>query len=145
MLKLQTILDNYKEWETLIDDRFGRRLCNFLTPEQAEKINFILSSELAQKPWTEENVKEQLKQDVEFAWEKACNGRGISSALMVDVVSKWCKVLENGLQPGEYEDYGKEFLSKVDRLYGWGITKEDVKQEGYALEQILGGQEVKKL
>ena len=38
MKTLQEILDNYKEWEMFLDDRFGARLCSFLTVEQAKAI-----------------------------------------------------------------------------------------------------------
>lgn len=135
MLKLNTILTNYSEWKTELDDRFGRRLCAFLDEDQMHQIGFKYSdgATMPEKlEWTEENVLKQLKEDVEFGWEKACNGRGISSSLMVDVIQKWCNVLENGLKyDPSYTDYGKEFIHSVDSLYGWHLTDKDVAEDGY--------------
>lgn len=37
MKSINEIIENWKEWETFLDDRFGKRLCDFLTVEQAEK------------------------------------------------------------------------------------------------------------
>ena len=42
MKQLSEILENYEEYETFLDDRFGRRLCMFLTKEQMRKIGFRL-------------------------------------------------------------------------------------------------------
>ena len=86
MKTLQEILDNYNKYETSLEDRFGRRLCEFLTVEQMEQIGFELEDEYKEihkpKEWTEENIIAQLKEDVLFGWEKACDERGISSGLM---------------------------------------------------------------
>lgn len=40
MKTLNEILDNYKDYEIFLDDRFGVRLSQFLTEEQLEKIGF---------------------------------------------------------------------------------------------------------
>lgn len=126
MITLNEIIDNYQAWETPIDDRFGRRLVQFLTEEQCNKIGFELVEPTKHQiiEYNEHNVLKQLKEDLEFAWEKACGERSISASLMVDVVEKWCKVLGNKLRAGYYEDYGKEFLRKVNDFYGWNLTKE---------------------
>lgn len=154
MIELNTIIDNYSSWETPLDDRFGSRLCQFLTVEQCEKIGFEIIDPKKHKikDWNETNVLEQLKKDVEFGWEKACFERGISSSLMVDVIEKWCKVLGNGIKCEPYEDYGKNFIHHVDKHYGWHLTDIDVSDgksiTEYALEQLstaecikLGGEE----
>ncbi len=126
MKTIQSILDNYKRYETFLDDRLGRRLCEFLTEEQAAKIGFFKQEGAVwetPKDWTEENVLVQLKEDVAFGWEKACAERGISSNLMFDTVVAWCKILENGLDYcAVYAPYGKPFFKKVDQYYDWGIT-----------------------
>lgn len=109
----QEIINNYKEWETFMEDRFGSRLCQFLTDEEVEKIGFSVKEEYKGKreikEWTRENMLAQLKEDVDFGFEKALNKRGISSSLMFDVVLKWNKVLEEGLEDwneDEYANYG---------------------------------------
>lgn len=128
MKALQEILSNYKEWEIELDDRFGVRLCSFLTVEQAETIGFRFKPEYATThkplPWTRENVLAQLKKDVEFGFEKALNKRGISSGLMFDVVSKWNKVLEEGLEDFSEDNYAQYGLplfkaTAVDKI---GLT-----------------------
>lgn len=80
MKKIKEILDNYKEYEVFLDDRFGVRLCQFLTIKEMAQLGFSYNDkekEKAHKPkeWTEENILAQLKEDVEFGWEKACDER----------------------------------------------------------------------
>lgn len=118
MKTLQEILDNYNKYETFLEDRFGRRLCEFLTIEQMEQIGFELEDEYKEihkpKEWTEENIIAQLKEDVLFGWEKACDERGISSSLMYEVVLTWCKVLENEFSYfNNYSPYGKPLFEAV--------------------------------
>lgn len=122
MKTINEILENYKDYEIFLEDRFGARFCYFLTPEQMEKIGFSLNDEYKDKyvpkEWTEENVIEQLKQDVLFDWEKACDERGISADLMYEVVKSWCKVLENDLQYfSDYSPYGKPLFKAVAQKY----------------------------
>jgi hypothetical protein len=126
MKTIEEILNNYEiEWETPIDDRFGARLCQFLTEEQMESIGFSMreyKEQYVPKEWTRENILEQLKDDVEFGFEKALDQRGISSGLMFDVVRKWNKVLEEGLEDwGEehYAMYGLPLFKATAVKYGW--------------------------
>ena len=123
MKAINEILENYKEYEVFLDDRFGARFSCFLTPEQMEKIGFSLNDaykdKYVPKEWTEENVVNQLKEDVLFGWEKACDGRGISANLMYEVVKSWCKVLEDDLQYfSDYGPYGKPLFKAVAQKYG---------------------------
>lgn len=127
MKTIEEILKNYKEeWATFLDDRFGARLCQFLTEEQMESIGFSMKEEYkgqhVVKEWTRENILEQLKDDVEFGFEKALNRRGISSGLMFDVVRKWNKVLEEGLEDWDedhYAMYGLPLFKATAVKYGW--------------------------
>lgn len=126
MKTLQEILDNYKEWEVFLDDRFGKRLCSFLTVEQGKAIGFMFTPEYEAThkplPWTRENILAQLKEDVAFGFEKALNKRGISSGLMFDVVSKWNKVLEEGLEnfsEDDYAQYGLPLFKATAVKYGF--------------------------
>ena len=128
MKTINEILENYEEYGTFIVDRFGARLCDFLTVEQAEKIGFSLKDEYKDKhvpkEWTEENIIEQLKEDILFGWEKACNERGLSSDIMYDVVKTWCKVLENEYEDfDDYAPYGKPLFKAVAQKYN--IALED--------------------
>lgn len=108
MKTLNEILDNYKDYEVFLDDRFGARLSQFLTQEQLEKIGFKWNSEEPYpepKEWTRENILAQLKQDVEFGFEKALDRRGISASLMFYVVLHWNQVLEEGLEDYSEDNY----------------------------------------
>lgn len=105
MKTLNEILDNYKDYAVVLDDRFGSRLAKFLTEEQLEKIGFKYDEP---KEWTRENILEQLKSDVEFGFEKALDQRGISASLMFYVVLRWNQVLEEGLENYAEENYAEE-------------------------------------
>ena len=122
MKSIEEILDNYSEYETFLDDRFGRRFADFLTDEQMLKIGYEVKDEFKGKrkikEWTEENIISQLADDLRFGWEKCCDKRGISSELMENVVRSWCKVLENGLEDIEYGWYGDNVFKTVAEKYG---------------------------
>lgn len=126
MKTLQEIINNYKEWEMFLDDRFGARLCSFLTAEQAKAIRFEFKPEYAAThkplPWTRENILAQLEKDVDFGFYKALNKRGISSELMFDVVQRWNKVLEEGLEnfsEDNYAQYGLPLFKATAVKYGF--------------------------
>ena len=127
MKTIEEILKNYEEeWATFLEDRFGMRLCQFLTEEQMESIGFSMKEEYKGQhvvtEWTRENILEQLKDDVEFGFEKALDRRGISSGLMFDVVRKWNKVLEEGLEDWDedhYAMYGLPLFKATAVKYGW--------------------------
>lgn len=131
MKTIEEVLQNYKDYEVPLDDRFGSRLCEFLTLQQMETLDFSYNDpEKAKthtpKAWTKENIPAQLKEDVEFGWEKACDERGISSSLMYEVVKSWCKVLENEFADFEdYEPYGKPLFKAVAKKYGWRLYGND--------------------
>ena len=109
MKKIKEILNNYDNYKTTLDDRFGSRFIDFLTIEEMESIGFELKDEYKNdwqpKEWNEENIIEQLKKDIEFGIEKAEDERGISSSLMFEVVKSWLKVLEDKETLEYFEDY----------------------------------------
>lgn len=124
MKTIEEIIKNYENYETSIEDRFGRRLCQFLTREQMVKIGFKLGENVDHIPkkWTRENIINQLKSDVEFGFEKALNKRGISSSLMFGVVMSWNKVLEEGLEDWDEDNY---------RYYGLPLFKATALKYGF--------------
>lgn len=133
MKKIEEIIDNYEKYETYLEDRFGIRFIDFLTSDQAKKIGFKIKEEYIEehnkniKEWNRENVLEQLKKDVKFGWEKACDERGISSSLMYHVVLSWNKVLEEGLEDWDednYAMYGKPLFKATAEKYGWNLDDE---------------------
>lgn len=126
MKTIKEILENYKEYETSLDDRFGARLCDFLTDEEVEKLGFSINEEYKGKrtikEWTRENILEQLRKDVDFGFEKALDQRGISASLMFSVVLSWNKVLEEGLEDWDenmYAMYGLPLFKATAVKYGW--------------------------
>ena len=126
MKTIQEIIENYKEYETFLDDRFGRRFVDFLPVEDWEKVGFKFSGKDEKKPkpkeWSRENILYQLEQDVAFGFEKALDQRGISANLMFEVVRAWNKVLEEGLEnwdENNYSPYGLPLFKATAVKYGW--------------------------
>lgn len=115
---------NEFEEDSFIDRRFTKRFIDFLPTSEWEKFGFRYTGEdeYIPKEWTEENVITQLKEDVQFGYEKAINERGISSELMAMVVNAWCKILQNGLNlNGNDGWYHKKQFTTVAEHYGWKL------------------------
>ncbi|MHA7967723.1 hypothetical protein ACX93W_26780 [Paenibacillus sp. CAU 1782] len=122
MKTIQEVLDNYSDYETFLDDRFGARFAQFLTDEQLVLIGYGPKEGVTREivPFTRENVIDQLKKDVEFGAEKAFNQRGISSELMYYVVRSWNKIFEEGLEDFDiFGSYGIPLFRETANKYGW--------------------------
>ena len=126
MYSIDYVKEHFDEFEedTFLDRRFTKRFLDFIQTEEWEKYGFKYTGETEYKPkeWTEENILEQLKRDVEFGYVKAEDERGISSELMAMVVNAWCKVLQNGLNLDGNDGYYhiKQFTT-VAKHYGWEL------------------------
>ena len=120
---VKTHIDEFEKY-AWIDARFTKRLLDFL-PISEWKRFFRFTGEVnprTPKEWTEKNILEQLRRDVEFGWEKCVDERGISSELMAGVVNAWCKVLENGLDlNGSDGYYHRDQFINVAKHYGWKL------------------------
>ena len=132
MKTLEWVKENLNNIETSLDSRLGRRLCEFISKEDMEKLGYVFEENEtypeAIKPWTEENILAQLREDLEFGIEKATHHRGISSSLMWEVCMSWCMILENGLDEiykNNYGWYGDELFSAIDQKYHFGLVKAD--------------------
>jgi len=107
------------------DGRDLNRLIGFMTTEQVKASGIDLKYDYVHtqsKEFTEEAVLEQLKKDVEFGFEKALNKRGLSAGLMVDVVTMWNRILENGLEglsDTSYAQYGLPVFKATAVKYGF--------------------------
>lgn len=128
MVELNYVKEHIDEFEedNFIDRRFTKRFIDFLPTSEWENFGFRYTGEeeLVPKEWTEENVLAQLKEDVEFGYEKAVNERGISSELMAMVVNAWCKILQNGLNlDGNDGWYHMEQFTTVAKHYGWALAE----------------------
>lgn len=126
MYSIDYVKEHFEDFEEddIFDRRFTKRFLAFIPTEEWEKYGFKYTGETKFKPkeWTEENILEQLKEDVEFGYEKAKNERGISSCLMASVVNAWCKILQNGLnlEGDDSSCYIKHFTSVAEH-YGWDL------------------------
>ena len=60
MKSIEEILDNYSEYETFLDDRFGRRFADFLTDEQVKKIGFEIKDEFPYIRFEDEETVDNL-------------------------------------------------------------------------------------
>lgn len=70
--------------------------------------------------WTEKNILEQLKSDLEFAFKKALDQRGISAGLMYEVIKMWLWILEDDLQYFiDYAQYGLPLFKAVALKYNF--------------------------
>jgi len=108
------------------DGRDRRRLSHFVEEKDLGKIGLEMiegaEGTHKAKPFTRENILAQLKEDVEFGWEKACDERGISSSFMFECVKFWNWVLEEGLEnwsDDDYAPYGKPLFEATAEKYGW--------------------------
>lgn len=125
MKTIQEVLDNWCDYEMIIEDRFGIRFAGFLTEEQGRRIGFVAKEGCewpAPKEWTKENILKQLQQDVAFGFEKALNRRGVSSSLMFEVVRLWNCILEDGLEDwdeNDYAQYGLPLFKATAEKYGF--------------------------
>ena len=111
-----------------LDGRDYSRLIYFFPVNEWSAFGFSLvegAEPPTPKPWTEENILAQLRDDVAFGIEKAEGERGISSASMYAVVKMWLWILDDPLQDHtEYHSYGLPFFRQVEAKYSGG-TRED--------------------
>ena len=100
MRTLDEILSNYKS--NCLDGRDTYRLWAFIPWDVAKNYPDFLDnvveeyrneemwmSKIYVKPYTRENILEQLRSDVAFGFEKALDRRGISASFMFEVVRMW--------------------------------------------------------
>lgn len=106
-----------------LDYRDYARLCDYFSTEEWHYFGFKLKEGAEPPPvkeWTEENIKEDMRRDLEFAFEKALDRRGISASLMYEVIKMWLWILEDPLQDFEdYAYYGLPLLKEVAVKYGF--------------------------
>jgi len=108
-----------------LDCRDVNRLCMFITKKDLiEKIGLKKEDVKNHEsiPFTRENVLKQLKEDLEFAFEKALDRRGISSSFMFEVIKMWNNILEEGLEDwsdDNYAMYGLPLYKATALKYGF--------------------------
>jgi hypothetical protein len=124
MKTLEQVYADYKS--RTLDGRDLGRLAEFVPEVDLPKIGVELKEEYVgkheAKPFTKDNVLEQLKSDVEFGFEKALNQRGLSAGMMWEVVSMWNWILEEGLEnfsEDNYAYYGLPLFKATAVKYGF--------------------------
>jgi hypothetical protein len=111
--------------ERCIDVRDCARLAQFIFLENLALFGYSPAEGVTGRTpiaWTRENVLKQLKRDVAFGFEKALGRRSISSDLMFEVVMMWNKILEEGLETFDednYENYGLPLFKATAVKYGF--------------------------
>jgi len=108
--------------DSFIEPRLAVRLIAFLPYEDAKEFlkEEVTEDIFKQEEFTEENVLNCLKRDLEFAFEKALDKRGISASLMYEVILGWMKVLEDDLRHHSvYAHYGLPLYKAVAIKYGF--------------------------
>jgi len=128
MLSKKQMVDKIKnkEYESqTIDGRDLGRLFRFFTFDEA-KATGMLKEDADPKnwgevtEWTKENILKQLKDDVDFGFEKALDQRGLSAGSMYEVVKMWMLILEDELfNFDEYAQYGLPLFKAVAVKYGF--------------------------
>lgn len=131
MKTLEQIAQAYENKEresNCIDGRDMYRLADFIPFDMLPRFGIEPNDEWNDKekwdghikPFTRENVLAQLKEDVDFGFEKALNKRGISSSLMYNVVQMWNWILEEGLEDFDnYPMYGLPLFKATALKYGF--------------------------
>lgn len=125
MKSIEQILSQHKS--RTLDGRDLNRLAQFLTVEQIEALGMSFNNPEERhnhfpKEFTRENVLAQLKNDVDFGFEKALNRRGLSAGMMFEVVAMWNWVLEEGLEDfdsNNYAQYGLPLFKATTVKYGF--------------------------
>ena len=110
-----------------LDSRdYSRLLCFFPASDWGHfGFEFPTSAPPEPPPWELATIVERMKHDVEFAFEKALNRRGISAGFMYEVVKMWLWILqEDELAKIEYPMYGLPLYKAVAEKYGFPVPEE---------------------
>lgn len=122
MKSLTEVLDNFKS--VTFDNRDAYRLMLFCPEDQLHKLDLELNDEYKGRheaiEFTEENILRQLREDVEFGFEKALGQRALSADMMYAVVCMWLDVLEDDeIDREQYNMYGLPLFKAVAVKYGF--------------------------
>lgn len=123
---MKTLKELKERGSKCIDGRDFDRLFNFIPEDDLLSWGWELKEKYKGThialEWTKENILIQLEKDVKFGFEKATDGRGISSAMMAEVVKMWNWVLEEGLEDfDDYAPYGMPLFIETSKKYGFNI------------------------
>lgn len=120
MKTLETVIKDFKS--QTIDGRDFMRLAKYIPAENLIKMKCDPVEGHTPADFTRENILEDLKRDLDFAFEKAIDKRGISAACMYYVIKMWTWILEDGLEDwsdDNYAQYGLPLLKASALKYGF--------------------------
>lgn len=104
----------------------GRDLGRVIRYIKFNDIKDLLKDDVDESEWnktildfTEENVLNQLSDDLEFAFEKALNKRGLSAGIMYETIKTYMYILEDEelLDFSDYAQYGLPLFKAVAVKY----------------------------
>jgi hypothetical protein len=131
---MKTLSDVIKDYRIKsFDCRDFNRLLDYIPEDKVKEMTLndplsgdkIIENDLINYPgkiidFTKENIINSLKNDLSFAYEKACDQRGLSADAMYNVIKMWVWILEldvknipYGYSEGYYEGYGKRYFEVV--------------------------------
>ena len=137
---MKTLEEISKEFKFIaIDGRDLSRLAQFIPFDSLHKFGIKPNEDITPekwnenvKPFTRENVLEQLKKDVSFGFQKALDRRGISASLMYECVTMWNKILKEGLEDFDsYIWYGLPLFKATAVKYGFDNLIGDMNGDEY--------------
>lgn len=120
MKTLEQIKESYKP--NTFDFRDLSRLAKFIPQDELIHFGIEIQEGCTHEPipFTRENILIELKEDLEFAFEKALDRRSISAGLMYEVIKMWNWILEEGLEDfDDYLYYGLPLLKATAIKYGF--------------------------
>lgn len=81
----------------------------------------VVKTKWTVRPNTRESILEEMKDYMEFAWDKALNHRGLSANRSVDKMKAWCWLLseDEKIDWENYAQYGAPILKQICELYGF--------------------------
>jgi len=113
-------------------DMFGFGLSVLVEYIDADHIKPLLKEDADPKGWesmapTAENVLNDMKEYMKFAWEKAQNHRGLSASRSVVKMQAWLWLLgDEDLVAGVmYAQYGAPILRKICAHYGFPMPDDE--------------------
>ena len=115
---MKTLKQTLKYDFKCLDCRDRRRIAKFCSKKEMLSIGIEYTGNDKWKPipFTEENVDEQFKKDIVFAWEKYVNDRGISTQFMLEVLKMWCWILEIDISVCDTTEELIQFLGEIYHL-----------------------------
>ena len=112
-----------REANQMIDSRDYLRLAGYFPASDCGSFGFRLKegtdiAAIKILDWNKDTIMSNFKRDLEFAFEKAKNKRGISTSLMFEVINMYLWILEDTqMQEENYTGYALPFYHEVRDKY----------------------------